>query len=275
MRPLQPPLTLIGSFQSYASYFVRCLKASFAYRAATITNLLTAAVSYSITIMIWRQVYFQNPHLIIASDQMYIYLLLAGCANYAMTMNIEFRISQRIRNGLVATDLLKPVDFQISQGIQAISDGFFNGSMGIMIFLCGFLVFGTRIFPPDFQCFGLFIISFLLGFTVMYGVCFIFVQGAFYTYSGYGIMASRNALQLTFSGVSAPLAFYPPLLKTIADWLPFKHIIYTPISIYMGWAKDADAYQLILQQAAWALVLFILGKIIMKHALKQLEVQGG
>jgi ABC-2 type transport system permease protein len=275
MRPLQPPLTLMNSLQSYASYFVRCLKASFAYRGATITNLLTSAASYSITILIWRQVYSQNSNLSITSNQMFIYLLLAGCANYALTMNIEFRISQRIRNGLVATDLLKPVDFQIAQGIQAISDGFFNGTMGIMVFLCGFLIFGAKLFPPDFQSFFLFIVSFLLGFAVMYGICFVFVQGSFYTYSGYGIMASRIALQLTFSGVSAPLAFYPPLLRTIADWLPFRHTIYTPISIYMGWAKGMDACGLILQQLAWVLFLFVLGKVVMKQALKQLEVQGG
>jgi len=275
VRSLQPPLSFSNHLQSYGSFFTRCLKASFAYRATTLTNLLTSAAAYSITIMIWRQVYAQNSNLSITSNQMFIYLLLAGCANYALTMNIEFRISQRIRTGLIATDLLKPIDFQIAQCIQALSDGFFNGTMGIGVFLCGLVVFGTRIFPPNLQFLGLFIVSFLLGFIIMYGICFIFVQGAFYTYSGYGIMASRGALQMTFSGVSAPLAFYPPFLKNIADRLPFRHTIYTPISIYMGWVNDSEALHLILQQTAWVLALLLVGRVLMKQALKQLELQGG
>jgi ABC-2 type transport system permease protein len=275
MRALQPALTFTESLASYGSFFIRCLKGSFAYRATTITNLLTTATAYSITIMIWRQVYTQNSALTIPKQQMFVYLLLAGCINYALGMSIEFRIGNRIRTGQIATDLLKPVDFQISQGIQSISDGFFNGAMGIIVFLCGFSVFGTQVFPASASALGLAVVSFLLSFMIMYGIGFLFVQGAFYTYSGYGIFASRNALQLTFSGVSAPLDYYPPLLRTITEWLPFRHTIYTPISIYLGWAKDNDAYSLLLQQTAWVLGLFMVGRLIMKQAIKQLEVQGG
>ena len=57
-----------------------------------------------------------------------------------MGMSVEFRIGQRIRQGLIATDLLKPVDFQIAQGIQALSDGLFNGALGMVFFFCGYLV---------------------------------------------------------------------------------------------------------------------------------------
>jgi len=276
MRPLQQPLSLSASLNGYASFFVRCMKASFAYRATVITNLATTAIFYAITIMVWRQVYSQNSNLTISSSQMFIYLLLAGCGNYALGgMVVEFRIGNRIRTGLIATDLLKPVDFQISQGIQALSDGLFNGSLSIVVFLLGFCVFKEQMFPASLQALGLSILSFLLGLVVMYGIGFVFVQGAFYTYSGYGIFAARNALQGTFSGVFAPLSFYPPVLKTVAEWLPYRHTIYTPISIYMGWAKDNDAYSLILQQAAWAVGLLLLGRFLMKYALKQLEIQGG
>jgi ABC-2 type transport system permease protein len=252
------------------------MKASFAYRATVLTNLGTTAIFYAITIMVWRQVYTQKPDLAISSTQMYIYLLLAISVNYALSgMVVEFRIGNRIRTGLIATDLLKPVDFQISQGIQALSDGLFNGSLGIVILLLGFCVFKSQMFPSSLQALGLSILSFLLGLIVMYGIGFVFVQGAFYTYSGYGIFAARNALQGTFSGVFAPLIFFPPYLKTVTEWLPFRHTIYTPISIYMGWAKDNDAYSLILQQTAWAIGLLLLGRFLMRYALKQLEIQGG
>ena len=73
----------------------------------------------------------------------------------------------------------------------------------------------------------------------------------------------------------APLTFYPAFLRTAGEWLPFRHIIYTPVSIYMGWAQDSVALDLILQQLAWVAGLYLLGKFLMIKSLKQLEVQGG
>ncbi|HUO58228.1 MAG TPA: ABC-2 family transporter protein [bacterium] len=276
MRPLQPQLTFTETLDSYRSLFVRSLKASFAYRASTVTSLLTAIFLYAVPLLVWRQVYAQNTNtLSIPKAQMFPYLLLACCVNYSLGMAVEFRIGQRIRSGLIATDLLKPVDFQISQGVQSISDGLFNGALGMVVFLCGYLFLGPGVLPGSTASLALFLISFLLAFMVQYLICFIFVQGAFYTYSGYGIFAARGALHYTFSGVSAPLSLYPPFLKTIGEWLPFRHTLYSPVSIYMGWAQGPAAVDLILQQVLWVAGLYLLGKLLMIQSLKQLEVQGG
>jgi ABC-2 type transport system permease protein len=275
MRPLQPQLTRVEMLQSYGSLFVRSLKASFAYRASTVTSLVTAVFMYAVPLLVWRQVYAQKTDLAISQAKMFPYLLLAGCLNYALGMSVEFRIGQRIRQGLIATDLLKPVDFQISQGVQSVSDGLFNGVLGMVFFCCGFFVLGRDIYPASFLAFILFIFSFLLAFLIQYLVCFVFVQGAFYTYSGYGIFAARGALQQTFSGIWAPLAFYPGFLRTAGEWLPFRHTIYTPVSIYLGWAQGYEALDLIYQQLAWVAGLYFLGKILMVQSLKQMEVQGG
>jgi ABC-2 type transport system permease protein len=241
-----------------------------------VNSLLTASVVYAVTILVWRQVYVQNSAgMPISREDMFTYLLLACCISYALNVGIEFRIGQRIRSGLIATDLLKPIDLQISQFIQCLSDSLFNGMLGLVVFFFGYLFLGPNVFPASLTSFGLFIVSFLLGFLVMYSICFVFVQGIFYTYSFYGVLTSRNALQLTFSGLYAPLTLFQPVLKSIGYWLPFRHTIYTPVSIYMGWFKGTEAYLLMLEQAAWVVGLSILGRLLMLKSLKQLEVQGG
>jgi len=275
MRPLQPSLTLWQKWLGYQSLFARCLSASFSYRATTVTNVITAVFIYAIPMLVWRQVYSQNPNLSVSQAQMFPYLLLACCVNYATAIGVEFRIGTRIRMGLIATDLLKPVDFQIAQGVQCFSDGLFNGFLGIVVFICGYLVLGREVFPASLESLVLFMISFTLAFIVLYNISFIFVQGVFYTNSGYGVVTARMALQQAFSGMAAPLTLYPPLLNKIGLFLPFRHTIYTPVSIYMGWVKGEDALFLILQQALWAIGLFLAGKLLMNLSLKQLEVQGG
>jgi ABC-2 type transport system permease protein len=276
MRPLQPPLTWNESLRGYGSLFRRSLQASFAYRSSTVTSLLTAAFMYAIPLLVWRQVYAQSPgSLAIPKQEMFTYLLLACCVNYALSMSVEFRVGQRIRDGLIATDLLKPVDFQVAQGVQCVSDGLFNGCLGMVVFLCGYLALGPSIFPASPISFCLFLVSFLLAFVLQYLICFVFVQGAFYTYSGYGIFAARGALHQTFSGMAAILDLYPPWLRGIGDFLPFQHTIYTPVSIYLGRFTPWASADLILDQLAWILGLFLLGRFLMARSLKQLEVQGG
>jgi ABC-2 type transport system permease protein len=143
------------------------------------------------------------------------------------------------------------------------------------VFFCGWLFLRGEILPANGEAFGLFLVSFLLAFLIQYLICFVFVQGAFYTYSGYGIFAARGALHQTFSGLSAPLTLYPAFLFNIGQWLPFRHTLYTPVSIYMGMVPVPEALALIGQQLAWVGGLFLLGKLLMVQSLKQLEVQGG
>jgi ABC-2 type transport system permease protein len=258
------------------AYLNRALKANFAYKASTFIGLFTSGLSYGTTILIWNHVYTQKGSVLsISQREMFAYLALAFCLNYALTINIDQRVGQRIRLGLIATDLLKPLDFQLSQATQALSDCLFNSFVGLGILGVVFYFLGSQILPKSPEAFGFFIVSLLLAFLVQYSIVFLFIQGAFYTYSGYGIFASRIALHQTFSGLMAPLTFYPPVLLSIGRWLPFQHVIFTPVSIYLGKVEGSSALRLLGEQALWGLGLYIVGNFVMRKALRQLEIQGG
>ena len=276
MKALAAPLTLAENARGYLSLLTRALKANFAYKGSTFIGLFTAALIYGITLLVWRHVYAQkNGALSLPADQMFAYLALAFCLNYALTINIDQRVGQRIRLGLIATDLLKPLDFQMAQAMQALSDCLFNGLIALGVWAAAFFFLGKGVFPAGPAAFLFFIPSLFLAFLVQYSIVFIFIQGAFYTYSGYGIFSSRIALHQTFSGLQAPLMLYPPILKHIGDWLPFQHVIYTPIALYTGEVTGPSAWKLLGDQLFWAAGLYAVGQFLMRKALSQLEIQGG
>ena len=276
MNPLAAPLNFKESAYGYIALLNRALKANFAYKGSTLIGLFTAALTYAITLLVWRHVYAQkNGTLSISANEMFAYLALAFCLNYALTINIDQRVGQRIRLGLIATDLLKPLDFQMSQAMQSLSDCLFNGLIGAMVFATAYFFLGKGLLPQSFGSFLFFIPSLILAFWIQYSLVFLFIQGAFYTYSGYGIFSSRIALHQTFSGLQAPLVLYPPVLRAVGDWLPFQHIIYTPITLYMGRVQGLEAWRLLGWQALWAAGLYWIGQVVMKKALSQLEIQGG
>jgi ABC-2 type transport system permease protein len=269
-------LTLRDELRSYTALFVRSARANFAYRQSLLPSLLSAGVAYAVPVLVWRHVYAMNPHsLSVPSSAMFPYLLLAGCLNFALAMNVESRMGQRIRTGMIATDLLKPVDLQLAQASQALSDGVFNAFLCVPIALVAYVTLGDGLLPASAVALLAFVLSAVLAFLILFSISFLFVQAAFYTYSGYGIFAARTALQQTFSGLSAPLALFPAWLRDTSEWLPFRHTIHSPISIYLGWIQGAALLRTLALQVAWLLLLFGLGRWALTRALRRLEIQGG
>jgi ABC-2 type transport system permease protein len=203
------------------------------------------------------------------------YLLIAFCLNNAMSVSSEFRGAQRIRMGLIATDLLKPVDFQTAQLMQSVSDCLFNACLMVPVFLCGCFFLGNAMAPASASSFGLFTLSVVLGLLVQFGIVFFFVQGIFFTLNNYGIQVARGALHATFSGLSAPLVMFSPVLRNVGEALPFQYIIYKPVLLYQGTITGVEAWQTLGQQALWASGLVLAGRWLFSRIVQSLEVQGG
>jgi ABC-2 type transport system permease protein len=267
---------LFAEIETLYALFLRAVRASFAYKPALVMSMLSAGFAYAIPMLVWRHIYAQNqrPRLIPASS-LFPYLLVAGCLNFAFAMNVEGRIAQRIRMGLIATDLLRPVDFQMAQLAQTLSDGLFNSILVLPIYAATLLFWGAHALPHSAAALAAFCVSSLLAFVILFAVSFIFVLASFITYSGYGVSAARSALQLTFSGLSAPLVLFPHALRAVSDWLPFRHTIHTPVSIYLGWIRGTQIWSALGTQLLWAVGLLVLGRLLLNRALRRFEIQGG
>ena len=256
--------------------FLRALRASFAYKPALLLSMLSAGFAYAVPMLVWRHIYAEASRpLAIPAARLFPYLLIAGCLNFAFAMNVEGRIGQRIRMGLIATDLLRPVDFQLAQLAQALSDGVFNLVLVVPIFGLALLFWGQNALPSGAAALFAFALSLLLSFVILFAVSFIFVLATFVTNSGYGVFVARNALQQTFSGLSAPLALFPAGLRAVSEWLPFRHTIHTPVSIYLGWLHGAAVLRALGAQVSWALGLLLLGRFLLGRALRRFDIQGG
>lgn len=267
---------IFGELRAQAALFVRATRTSFAYKPAILLSMLTAAVGYAVPMLVWRHIYAERAELLpVPARTLFPYLLLAGSLNFVFTLGIEGRIAQRIRLGLIATDLLRPVDFQLTQLTQTLSDVLFNVMMVLPFCMLAYWLWGAAALPPGVGALGAFGISLVLALFIQFALSFIFVQAAFVTYSNYGIFVARNALHQAFSGLSAPLALFPEALRDASEHLPFCHTIHTPVSIYMGTLHGPAVLHALLVQVGWALGLLLGGRLLLRLSLRRLEVQGG
>jgi ABC-2 type transport system permease protein len=68
---------------------------------------------------------------------------------------------------------------------------------------------------------------------------------------------------------------YPAALGTVAAWLPFRHIVYTPCALWLGRIRGDEAWQALAAQAAWGLGLMVVSRASFDLIRRKLTIQGG
>lgn len=260
-----------GAWPAYASFFQRSLSAHLAYSQAVWINLVAMAAGFGFTLLVWRYAQPAGPE----SAGFFAYLGLAFAANFTLGVAFERYVGERIREGLIATDLLKPVDYTWLFFWQAMSDVAFQAAFGLLIMLIAWAALGGALLPSSLAVFALGLLSFALAFLVQFHLGFLFVQMIFATHSNYGPFTTRMLLHMAFSGIFAPIDIYPPAFRAVAEWLPFRHIIYTPCAIWLGRIEGAAVWQALASQAVWVLILFAVSRGSFNLLRRNLTIQGG
>jgi ABC-2 type transport system permease protein len=206
---------------------------------------------------------------------MLAYLVTAFLVNSLLVMSVEMRFLQRVRMGLVAGDLLRPLGFLAFQLAQATGDVLVNVLYAVPLYALGLAFIGSALLPASFVAGLLAVPSILLGFLIAFGVSYLIVQASFVLQSGYGVFFLRSALHQVFSGLSAPLVMFPPTLRSVANALPFHHEIETPARIWLGLAAPSEIPRLLCVQAAWACGLIGTGELIFGAVMRRHQIQGG
>lgn len=251
-------------------------RAKLTYRASTFIAFLANGLGYSVFLLVWLEVYRQNPSGGVLPRRVMIpYLVAAFVLNSILTLSVELRFMQRLRQGLITSDLLRPLGFLGVQMAQAVGDVAVNVVLATPVVLAGALVLGRAILPENAPDGLAAVVSAALAFFVNFGVSYLIVQATFVLQSGYGVVFTRAALHQVFSGLAAPLVAFPRPLRAVAKWLPFRHVVETPVLIWLGQEPRGGVARLLLAQAIWAAALLAGGVALFGAALRRHEIQGG
>ena len=246
------------------------------YRLSTVLTLLASVTAYCVFLLVWLEVYRRNPHPgPVTRSEMLSYLVVAFLVNSLLVMSFEVRFLQRVRMGLVAGDLLRPLGFMLFQLAQATGDLLVNALYAAPIYAVGYWFVGPALLPASALSALLAVLSVGLGFLIAFGVSYVIVQASFVLQSGYGIFFLRASLHQVFSGLSAPLVMFPPSLRALARVLPFHHEIETPARLWLGLVPAQEIPRVLAEQAAWAFGLVAAGELIFSAVMRRHQLQGG
>jgi len=183
-------------------------------------------------------------------------------------------LALRIRDGSIATDLSRPLNPQRYWLAFDLGRAPFHFIFrGIPPFVIGAFVFNLHYPTPALA--AAFVFSVFLAVVVSLGFRFLYNLPAFWLLDLRGVLILVIAVNLFFSGMIVPIAFFPHWLGHVAQVLPFAAILQTPIDVWLGKHHGWELAGVLALQAGWAVVLLALGRLGLRAATRKLVVQGG
>ena len=252
------------------------LQGTMAYRVQYLVNLLSGLVQALVLYYIWQAVYQGRVSLNgYTLADMVTYIFVSYAVKNLYSFYTETRISSSVRDGSVAMDLIRPMNYQLARFAESVGSVVVEGVLiGVLVALVGGALFGMR--PPAGVVAGCaFGASVVLSMLVNFSLCYAVGLVSFWTTTVYGIVNSKRFIVDFLSGGLVPLAFFPGWLGSIARVLPFESIVHVPVSIYLGRISGAAIVSALLRQAAWAVVLWVAGVLVWMQARKRITIHGG
>ena len=90
-----------------------------------------------------------------------------------------------------------------------------------------------------------------------------------------GLLRAKFFVQELLSGLLVPMTMFPLAAQTVLSYLPFQHIAYTPLLIYLGKLKGMEIAAAVVVQALWAIVILACGARFWTFMARKLTIHGG
>jgi ABC-2 type transport system permease protein len=263
--------------RKYLAFSKASLEVIFVYRASFALNMVGTVFYVVAMFYLWQTIFLGKPGSLggFTWPEMKAYLLVAFLLNSMMTWYDEWIMGRDVREGLVAVDLARPIDFQAKRLADATGPIPFELFSALVVGTVVIFAFGGIALPADPTHLLVFIVSAALATLMKFGIIYCVSMAAFWTTGMTGIVVGRVAIQNIFSGALIPLVFFPDWLRAIASVLPFQGLVSTPALTYLGKMDGPTTALMIGTQAVWAVALILLGRLLWRGAVKAVTINGG
>lgn len=266
--------------KSYISYFKLKFKIGLQYKAAAGAGILTQLFFGFVYVFTYTAFYESgSDNLPITYDKLISYLWL--CQAFFAMINLWYKdkeIINLIKTGNIAYELCRPQDLYFMWFSKILGE-----RLSMTLLKCIPVLLIAVLLPSPYNLnlsisffrLILFLITFILSIFLMATLVTLYHVICLFTIDEKGIVNIFMVLADILSGLVVPVSFFPTYLKNINNYLPFRYVSDFPFRFYVNDISIHDGYIGIIIQIIWIIILFIIGRLLTKKALKNVVVQGG
>jgi viologen exporter family transport system permease protein len=271
--PVESLVQTLGPYLEFSRVgFVNIL----AFRLRYFTGIITYFLNVTVYYFIWTAVFRSSAHLAgYTLAQMITYVSVGWIIRSFYWNTIDQEMAYEVIEGKIAMDFIKPVSIQWMWIFRAMGESAFR----LVLLTLPTAVIVAFIFPvqgpSSRENFLLFLIGVLGSFFLMSAINFMIGTCAIPLKSILALIRAKYWLIELLSGLLIPVSFFPGSLQKIMAWLPFEHIAYTPLQIYLGKLDRMHAMRALAVQWLWVVALLALASLWWNRASRKITIHGG
>lgn len=261
--------------RAYAEFAIKKFQNKMAYKLDFFMGIVNTVITIVVYLCIYKALYGNAAEIDGITFQMV-------ATNFVISLGLssafeydEMFLQNKIKDGSITNDFLKPVNFIF----RLLSENMGEGCFKILFHFLPAVVITllhTRLCPPKciLYLFVMFV-SIILGYLILWLISLIIQTWSFWLFSVWGIITIKNVFVRILSGTMLPMWFMPDFLKKIIAFTPFESIYFTPVQIYLGEISGMELFSKMAVQLLWIGILGCIAGFFWKKGVKKLVVQGG
>lgn len=262
--------------------FVNILAFRLRYYAGIFTYLINVTVYYFIWTAIYRAAGGSGAAGAATANiggydlsQILTYVAVGWIIRSLYWNTIDQEMAYEVIEGKIAMDFIKPVSIQWMWISRALGETAFRLIMlTALTSIAVALIFPVRL-PASWTNFGMFVVSVIGSILLMAAINFMIGTCAIPLTSILALIRAKYWLIELLSGLLIPMTYFPVALQKVAAWLPFEHIAFTPLQIYLGKLSGIAAVKALAVQWLWIAILLWLGDLWWRRATRKITIHGG
>ncbi len=274
--PIRWPANVLNTALVYLEFAKKSFQRQLQYRIANYSGFVVNMFFFIVRVYIFMALY---EHRGVVADYNVVEAITFTGLTQAMAMVIGIfggnEIANAVKTGEVATDLMKPIDYQFFALFRQLGRSFYYFFFrGLPIFAVMVIFFPWR--PPhSWYALVLFFPSLVFAAMMVFSLSFMVGLSAFWLLDVRGVSAMVMGTGIFLSGFIVPISFFPSGFGKICEWLPFVGQSYVPVAIYLGKYAGAQMVDMLTRQIAWVVILILSGRAFMSLAVRKIIIQGG
>jgi ABC-2 type transport system permease protein len=253
-----------------------------AFRLRYYMGILTYLINVTVYYFIWTAVYRSAPGSATSVNiggfdlpQILTYVAVGWIIRSLYWNTIDQEMAYEVIDGKIAMDFIKPVSIQWMWICRALGETGFR----LLLLTAPTTIVVAILFPVHLPAsianFALFLVAVAGSILLMSAINFMIGTCAIPLKSILALIRAKYWLIELLSGLLVPMTYFPKSLQKVAAWLPFQHIAYTPLQIYLGKLSGAQAVKALAVQWIWIAFLLWAGSVWWNRATRKITIHGG
>lgn len=260
----------------YSQLFSVYLSRAFVYKFRGFIWVLNDAVAIFILPLVWLAAFGDSATIGgLTKQEIVTYYMVMGIVFIMVTPHPDTYVNQDIRDGKLSPWLIRPFSYFQHFLLAEIADRARKLITFVPLFLLVVWLYKDYfVFASLHRIFLILLIS-AVGFFAFFLLTFTIGLAGFWLEEARGVQHLYWFCILLFGGALAPLEFFPPLVQTAANLLPFQYFHSFPTKVYLNQLSGEEILYGCIALFVWFVAALLIYKTAWHFGVKKYSAVGG